>query len=555
MPARAISRHRFGSVAVLILAAVVGGVSFTYYYLHGLTVVHYDAKAHLVVARRIIDSVAPGYSQMGAHWLPLIHLLYLPLVAVDSQYHSAFLPSLLSVFAFVISVWMVYRIAARLAGSLFSGFFAAAILLANQNLQFLQSAPLTEPVYIALSLLAMDALLRWREEGKWPAPWLPATWAALAAMCRYEGWLFIGGSIALIACDSWMRRIAGKHAFRAVAVYLGVFCAPVAAHFGYIHYRLGDSFFQRVARGNPAPYETFKRPLLSIAYHFGELAQAAGIIPLLIALSGLALCLFERDRLRDRFPFLLLWFPSLANIAALYWGLIYRVRYSALLLPAVAVFGGLVLAEGKPTRRITILTCLAVFLLPWVSWVFPASWDYHLVYRGNGIILLPVLSLIILLAALAQGWHRPALLSLAVLAMQLPVFDGELRPMLAESKEHEYIEPEQRQVLAYLASHYDGSRILIDVGQLAPLMYDSDLPLREYVYHDGDTTDWDAASAHPLTQVGWLCAEKGDEVWRLLHVDPHWADGYSLAVQTENYLLYQRGSQRAQVPTPGGQLQ
>src|SRR6187397_1041792 len=85
---------------ILTLGGVVGLGSFIYYRILGLTTAHYDAKAHLVVARRVFDSLEPGYLQMGIHWLPLIHLLYLPLVWNDYQYHSAILPSLISVASF-----------------------------------------------------------------------------------------------------------------------------------------------------------------------------------------------------------------------------------------------------------------------------------------------------------------------------------------------------------------------------------------------------------------------------------------------------------------------
>ena len=71
------------SRSILVLGATVGLGSFAYYKALGLTTAHYDAKAHLVVARRIVDSLEPGYLQMGIHWLPLIHLLYLPLVRSD----------------------------------------------------------------------------------------------------------------------------------------------------------------------------------------------------------------------------------------------------------------------------------------------------------------------------------------------------------------------------------------------------------------------------------------------------------------------------------------
>jgi hypothetical protein len=349
----------------------------------------------------------------------------------------------------------------------------------------------------------------------------------------------LGGIVAWITYDAWSGLISRTRGIRAIAVYIGVFALPALAHFGYIYLRVGDSFFQRVARGNPAPYETFHRPFLSILYHLGELAQAASIIPLLIGLAGVVFCLRMSAERRRCMPYFLLWLPSLANIAALYWGLIYRVRYSSLLVPAIAVFGSLMLARGNTVRRGMIASCLTVFALPWVSWYFPHEWAYHFVYPGPGTLLLPAAALLLLLTALAFRRYQWPLLILALAGMQWPVLEGEVRPVLAEALEHNDVEPEQRELLKYLGRHYNGSRILIDVGRLAPLMYDSGLPLREFVYHDGDPEDWYHALETPRRHVGWLCAEKEDEVWGLLQMDPDWADGYFLAVHTENYVLYQ----------------
>ena len=39
--------------------AVVGVLAAAFYAWHGLTLSHYDAKAHLVVARRVLDSLTP----------------------------------------------------------------------------------------------------------------------------------------------------------------------------------------------------------------------------------------------------------------------------------------------------------------------------------------------------------------------------------------------------------------------------------------------------------------------------------------------------------------
>ena len=47
----------------LAIAGVALGVLAAWYYARqGLTLSHYDAKAHLVVARRVLDSLTPEYS-------------------------------------------------------------------------------------------------------------------------------------------------------------------------------------------------------------------------------------------------------------------------------------------------------------------------------------------------------------------------------------------------------------------------------------------------------------------------------------------------------------
>jgi len=62
---------------------VIGSAAALFYAQQGLTLSHYDAKAHLVVARRVLDSLTPEYSQIGAVWLQLPHLLYLLSVQID----------------------------------------------------------------------------------------------------------------------------------------------------------------------------------------------------------------------------------------------------------------------------------------------------------------------------------------------------------------------------------------------------------------------------------------------------------------------------------------
>lgn len=116
--------------------------------------------------------------------------------------------------------------------------------------------------------------------------------------------------------------------------------------------------------------------------------------------------------------------------------------------------------------------------------------------------------------------------------------------MMAETLEHEFIEPERDEILQYLRRHYDGGRILVDMGRQAPLVYDSGLRVSEFVYNDGEGRWWHRALADPVRVVGWLCAQKGDAVWERIMMDPRIRTHYTVAVDTEHLALY-----RLKVPT------
>jgi hypothetical protein len=523
---------------VFFAGLIIGAAFFWYYYSHDLTTAHYDAKAHLLVARRIVDSLEPGYVQMGAQWLPLIHLLYLPFIIFDSQYRSGFLPSLISIAAFAWSGMLTYRISYRITGSVTAGVFAAAVLFSNTNLEYLQSCPLTEPLFMALFLSAIEALIRWRESDRTKLPWVAAIWVSLGGLCRYEGWCLLAGILALLAYDLWTQYMPRRTAIKAGAVFVGMFGVPAGMHFGYIMYHTGALFFHRVAAGNPDPYMTYKRPVLSLVFHLAQISQIAAILPLIVATIGLLLFLFQRNQIKSRLPLLLLWVPSLINIAALYWGLVYRLRYSVLLIPAVAIFASLVM-KAEPVKKYALqLLLLTTIVLPWIAWITFKRDPEKMLVSGPGVLILPAVGLILFMIAQVRQRYDFPLLILCILGLQLPPLERETRPMFVETLEHEFIEPERQQVLQYLTGNYDGRRILIDMGRQAPLVYDSKLPVKDFIYNEGGGIFWKKAIKDPVHNAGWLCAENGDAVWQVLQDTPGIWDKYSPVVKTGNFSLY-----------------
>jgi len=75
---------------VTLAAIVIGTAAAVHVAQLGLTLSHYDARGHLMVARRLVDSLTPGWQQLGAVWLPLPHLLNLIPAQWDWSYRTGF---------------------------------------------------------------------------------------------------------------------------------------------------------------------------------------------------------------------------------------------------------------------------------------------------------------------------------------------------------------------------------------------------------------------------------------------------------------------------------
>ena len=126
--------------APLAIAAVVvlfGTAAAVHYHSLGLTLAHYDARAHLVVARRIFDSLTPGWQQVGAVWLPLPHLLNALPVQIDWLYRTGYSGVAISIAAVALASWAIARLIQGATGSWIGGAVAAALLLLNPDVLYL----------------------------------------------------------------------------------------------------------------------------------------------------------------------------------------------------------------------------------------------------------------------------------------------------------------------------------------------------------------------------------------------------------------------------------
>src|SRR5258708_12935713 len=179
------------SIATATAALIGGALAAWHYHRLGLTLTHYDARGHLVVARRIIDSITPGWQQIGAVWLPLPHLLNALPVQVDLFYRTGASAVAISVASFAIAAgaiaWIVFALTESIAVSL----AATTVFALNPNVIYLQSTPMTEPLLLATMTVAVAMLMAWSDaDPRSPErlALLPRTMAGWSASLSGQRW-------------------------------------------------------------------------------------------------------------------------------------------------------------------------------------------------------------------------------------------------------------------------------------------------------------------------------------------------------------------------------
>jgi hypothetical protein len=183
----------------------------------GATLFYGDAAAHLAIARRLFDSQTPGIEQTGTVWLPLLHWLLIPFVRVDAWWHSGLAGVFLPVASFVLAGLFLYSSAARALGHSMAGVAAALAFALNPNVLYLQSIPMTEPLFLA-SLTGLTAALVWFSQSGSMLAVVMAGLAALAGtLTRYEGWFVLPIAAAILLVTARRGRWARAALFCAIA--------------------------------------------------------------------------------------------------------------------------------------------------------------------------------------------------------------------------------------------------------------------------------------------------------------------------------------------------
>lgn len=480
-------------------AALAATAAWVVFFRADLVLSHYDAKAHLVVSRRVFDNLTPGWQQIGAVWLPLPHLLQMIPVQIDLLYQTGAFGSALSIGCFAVTAWAFARIIIRATGSQLGAAVSTALLALNPNLLYLHATPMTEPLLLALSSLVVLWVSEWVESD---APAVPVKLAAVlfaATWTRYEGWFVVAAAGALAALVLWRRGLALPEVTRRT-LRLAAWPMVAAAVF-LINSRITvGSWF--VSSGFFVPDPLYDgQPLRVLVGIWWGTHQLSGYVTELVAVAAAATVAItvvasafrRKDRRKDTLLVALAPFAAaLLPFAAFVDGHPYRIRYMVPLVAACALWAGLATAFS---RR-----------------------------------LAPAVAVLLVAAALVESppWDRQA-------------------PMLVEAQWDVPNSRARRAVSACLADAYRGDKVMASMGSLAHYMQElswQGFAIADFI-HEGNGIIWETAmESGPAMHAGWMLveeqAEGGDVLAQRIRRNPDFAAGMERLCEGGGVALYRR---------------
>jgi len=385
----------------LALAAAVSAAFVWFCQTRGYTLYYGDAASHMNIARRLTDSRNPGYEQLGTVWLPLPHVLMGALARDEKLWRSGLAGAIPAAAGYVAAVVFLFAAVRRATGSRAGAITAAGALGLNPNLLYMQSTPMTEPIFLGTFTAACYCAVRFADGARlrWAAG---AGLAVLAGtLTRYDAWFALPFFALFFAVS---RRWAAAVVFAAVA---GLGPAYWLAHNQYL-YSDALEFY----RGEHSPQAIHRRGLergfsrhpgeqdLAAAWRYYRHAMELAIGRPLVwaAAAGLALALARRPSralalLALPVPFYVLSIRSGGTplfLPDLHPYSYYNTRYALAALPACAAAAGVLagvvgeaLGEALPRLALRGLVAAGILAAGLGGWVMRPSVESWICWRES----------------------------------------------------------------------------------------------------------------------------------------------------------------------------
>jgi hypothetical protein len=478
---------------ILSISALLGIIAIIYSYSHGYILAYGDAESHLNIAKRVVDSITPGFSQLGGIWLPLQHVLLIPLVTFDPLWRTGLAGSIISWASYVISAVFLYKLIFLLTKKESAGILGSLAFCLNFNILYMQSTPMTELPLIAFFTLSTYFFIKFLNDTNTLLNLiLAALFGFFASLTRYDGW-FLVGIEAFILGILYVTNIFNAQDRKKFEGLLIMFTTlafwGIVLWIGWDYLILGDPLYFSnspfsaksqqqgwLARGELPSYHNLTTSILYYAYtsyaNIGTIVSGLSIV-------GLVAFLIKNNKLYAALISILLLTPFFFYVITLY------VGQSIIFIPQLT----------------------------------PANFEWNLFNVRYGIMMVPIAAIYVaFLYTYAHRLVKPIIILLVCTQVGLFI-NGPDSTITLQDGISGLSHAKKPDVEQWLARNYDGGTLLLDDYARTVSIIRSNLPMEEVIYI-GNKPYWDNALKNPESNVTWIVMQKNDVVWKTIYEDP-----------------------------------
>ena len=372
-------------IATLVIACIASITSCWYYFQQHQILLFEDAFSHMAIARRIFDSLTPGFAQFGGNWLPLPHLLMLPFIWNNYLWRTGLAGSFPSMACYLVTTIYLYLAAWRLTRKSLASFVGALVFILNPNVLYLQTTPLSELVCIATMTMTGYYFLAWAQDDHPKYLVFVAGSTCLATLARYDGWILFPTLFVFIVCIGCIRhqqwvQIEGNLIVFGVLGGLGIglwllWCAMIFGDPLYFQRGQYSAQAQTVIFLQTHVLETYHNLFQSFRYYTLLCIDTMGPILFLLATLSFVVFVSRRRLVPETFACIVFLAPFCFYVLSLYSGQVNlyvpqvlanprgidNVRFGTEMVAPVALFLALLAGQWSPKASarywVTIGSC------------------------------------------------------------------------------------------------------------------------------------------------------------------------------------------------------
>ncbi len=470
---RKILSAKMQTIVLAVVLSIISIGAFVYYYQNGLMIAYSDSQSHLNIARRIIDSLTPGLAQIGSVWLPLPHLLMIPMIWNDFMWHSGLAGSLISMASYVVTGVLIFKFLGKLNVNILGRIAGVAIFALNPNILYLQSTAMTELLLLATMMTGSYYFFLWFKEGDNTMLIRSGFWIMLSTLVRYDGWFLFAMATGLLVLYIWKNK-----GYRAAEGSFIFFCSlggvGIVAWLLWNLVIFGDPLYfafgpfsahtQQLNFAVNGLLSTQHNIFLSTKIYTIAVMFCTGLPLLILTIFGIGVFYLNKNIAgKIKIALLILAVPFFFNITALYLG------HSILFMPNI-------LGSGWFNVRYGVMS---IFIL---SIFVPMLLNFKNKY------LQVVFAVVIFMAILTPFSYEPVTLQDAK--------EGMARKDL-------------RAIAHWLADNVNNKdeKILISASANDPIVFLSGLPMKRFIY-EGSGKYWNESISDPSKYATWVLVDK-----------------------------------------------